>query len=401
MSISEDPIEQLRRERALDVEANTYHQRLGAKWMCEAIVRDIRLAPVKTLGRSETADYYERKWEDASFWRPKTSAVDVCPSPMAVSPVQQGIPIKEDCREGSSGATLGQPQARISASGDKPGETGAISTPATQGIPQSGPGAPAALAEALAPVLERVARLEERGAIGVAPAIRELVEQLGPTLADDEGTINNQPHLKLRDLTHPEEKAMRDAYWSVPKPPAPCATCGNARFVCDASIANHERARKEGRPFAPGCTVQNHANRRACPDCSKPAASPGGKGMSAELRAVYEKKHPTEDDLIEMATSEAERAMLSLPPHCQPTAGGLRHNEDHANACAHRCWAFLCELRRKRSEATNSTLAQAEARLGEPRMVRRMGDFGEEVVPHAVTTRSDACPAELENWREV
>ena len=72
--------------------------------------------------------------------------------------------------------------------------------------------------------------------------------------------------------------------------------------------------------------------------------------ITPELRAVFNKKHPTEDDLIAMATSEAERAMLSLPPHCHPTAGGLQHNEDHANACAHRCWAFLCELRRKRSE---------------------------------------------------
>ena len=75
---------------------NEYHQSLGAKWMCEAIVS--KYAP----DEREFVHAFARKWEDASFWRPKTSAVDVCPSPMAVSPVQQGIPIKEDCREGSS-----------------------------------------------------------------------------------------------------------------------------------------------------------------------------------------------------------------------------------------------------------------------------------------------------------
>ena len=117
---------------------NEYHQSLGAKWMCEAIAREY--AP----DEREFVHAFARKWQDPSFWRPKTSAVDVCPSPMAgdasarapIAPVQQGIPIKEDCREGSSGATLGQPQARISASGDKPGETGAISPAMTQGIPE-------------------------------------------------------------------------------------------------------------------------------------------------------------------------------------------------------------------------------------------------------------------------
>ena len=71
--------------------------------------------------------------------------------------------------------------------------------------------------------------------------------------------------------------------------------------------------------------------------------------ITPELRAIYNKRNPTEDDLIAMATSEAERALLSLPPHCHPTPGGLRHDEDRANACAHRCWSLLCLLARVRA----------------------------------------------------
>jgi hypothetical protein len=59
---------------------------------------------------------------------------------------------------------------------------------------------------------------------------------------------------------------------------------------------------------------------------------------------LYNKKDPTEDELLAMATIEADHAMRSLPPHCLPTDGGLPHNEDHANASAHRCWSFLRQI---------------------------------------------------------
>ena len=69
--------------------------------------------------------------------------------------------------------------------------------------------------------------------------------------------------------------------------------------------------------------------------------------ISSELRGAYERHRAgeaTDADLLAMATSETRRAMRSLPPHCLPENGGLPHNEDHANACAHRCWSFLLEL---------------------------------------------------------
>lgn len=47
-------------------EANNYHQSLGAKWMCEAIVS--KYAP----DEREFVHAFARKWQDASFWRPKT-----------------------------------------------------------------------------------------------------------------------------------------------------------------------------------------------------------------------------------------------------------------------------------------------------------------------------------------
>jgi hypothetical protein len=76
-----------------------------------------------------------------------------------------------------------------------------------------------------------------------------------------------------------------------------------------------------------------------------------GSTMSPGLSAIFAKAHPNEDDLIAMATFEAEQALLSTPPHCLPTAGGLQHDEDHANASAHRCWSFLCSLARMRAES--------------------------------------------------
>jgi hypothetical protein len=66
--------------------------------------------------------------------------------------------------------------------------------------------------------------------------------------------------------------------------------------------------------------------------------------ISPALRAAYARhcaNEATTADLLAMATSEAWRAMRSLPPHCLPTENGLPHNEDHANACTHRCCATL------------------------------------------------------------
>jgi hypothetical protein len=82
---------------------------------------------------------------------------------------------------------------------------------------------------------------------------------------------------------------------------------------------------------------------------SKPHTMTEDGLLTPELRRAYAKVNPTPDDLIAMATSEAERAMLSLPPHCLPTPGGLPHNEDHANACAHRCWSFLVAFAKLRA----------------------------------------------------
>ena len=68
----------------------------------------------------------------------------------------------------------------------------------------------------------------------------------------------------------------------------------------------------------------------------------------AEFRAASERHNhnrATDDDLVLLATVEADHAMRSLPPHCLPTAGGLPENADHANACAHRAWSCLVTLR--------------------------------------------------------
>lgn len=78
----------------------------------------------------------------------------------------------------------------------------------------------AALAEALAPVLERVARLEE-------------LAQFPTLMAENDALLQ-----KMAD--------------------APCATCGGARWVCDVSV--------DGASY----------HRSPCPECSKPAAGPEG-----------------------------------------------------------------------------------------------------------------------------
>jgi hypothetical protein len=60
-------------------EANRYHQALGAKWMCEAIVKWLRTPLPGTLCEDQErderiADSLVRRWEDKSFWRPRSNA---------------------------------------------------------------------------------------------------------------------------------------------------------------------------------------------------------------------------------------------------------------------------------------------------------------------------------------
>lgn len=78
----------------------------------------------------------------------------------------------------------------------------------------------AALAEALAPVLERVARLEE-------------LAQFPTLMAENDALLQKMAA-------------------------APCAICNGARWVCDVSV--------DGASY----------HRKPCPDCSKPAAGPEG-----------------------------------------------------------------------------------------------------------------------------
>ena len=51
-------------------DANRYHQRLGAKWMCEAIVREINGAFSQNRHARAFAEHIARKWEVVSYWRP-------------------------------------------------------------------------------------------------------------------------------------------------------------------------------------------------------------------------------------------------------------------------------------------------------------------------------------------
>jgi hypothetical protein len=49
--------------------ANRYHQTLGAKWMCEAIVRRCRTELRLNRNAQAFADDIERRWAEESFWR--------------------------------------------------------------------------------------------------------------------------------------------------------------------------------------------------------------------------------------------------------------------------------------------------------------------------------------------
>ena len=96
----------------------------------------------------------------------------------------------------------------------------------------------AALAEALAPVLERVARLEE-------------LAQFPTLMAENDALLQ-----KMAD--------------------APCAICNGARWVCDVSV--------DGASY----------HRKPCPDCSKPATGPEGeKSMPSRLESLQPKPRTT------------------------------------------------------------------------------------------------------------
>ena len=97
--------------------------------------------------------------------------------------------------------------------------------------------------------------------------------------------------------------------------------------------------------------------------------------MTADERALFTRvgtAAQTDADLLAAATFEADRALRSLPPHCLPTTGGLPHNEDHANACAHRCWSFLRELGARAGDLTRLREWVAEVRYVDPSLAARI-----------------------------
>jgi hypothetical protein len=108
--------------------------------------------------------------------------------------------------------------------------------------------------------------------------------------------------------------------------------------------------------------------------------------MTPEERALFARvgtKAQTDDDLIAAATFEADHAMRSLTPHCLPTEGGLPHNPDHANACAHRCWSFLKEL--------------AELRAKRAPVQDRLVDSIDDAINHHCARQDD--PLRIPRWK--
>ncbi len=57
-------------EVAAESTANRYHQRLGAKWMCEAIVRDMNSTFRLNANAQGFAKHVSHKWEDTGYWYP-------------------------------------------------------------------------------------------------------------------------------------------------------------------------------------------------------------------------------------------------------------------------------------------------------------------------------------------
>jgi hypothetical protein len=50
-------------------EANRYHQALGAKWMCEAFVREVEATYSQNRHAREWSEHLKDKWQDSSYWR--------------------------------------------------------------------------------------------------------------------------------------------------------------------------------------------------------------------------------------------------------------------------------------------------------------------------------------------
>jgi hypothetical protein len=50
--------------------ANRYHQTLGAKWMCEAIEREMATRFAQNANAQEFARHVRQKWMDKAYWRP-------------------------------------------------------------------------------------------------------------------------------------------------------------------------------------------------------------------------------------------------------------------------------------------------------------------------------------------
>src|SRR5580693_3766086 len=104
--------------------------------------------------------------------------------------------------------------------------------------------------------------------------------------------------------------------------------------------------------------------------------------LDADLASAYARHYSrkaTDGDLLNLALFEVHQAMHSLPPHCLPAAGGLPHNEDHANAAAHRGLSFLRELHDRQKHDVAGLVAPA--------------DLGHETVAaERDETRPDAIP---------
>ena len=99
--------------------------------------------------------------------------------------------------------------------------------------------------------------------------------------------------------------------------PTPCATCGGARFVCDVT----------GK-MAPCVSLSDfyglHANRRRCPDCSKPAASTEGeKSMPSRLESLQPKPRTTPKKFARDLKERIARAASCFED--EHTAMGVRY----------------------------------------------------------------------------
>jgi len=79
-----------------DVDANRYHQSLGAKWMCEAIVREMKTTFAQNANAREFGHHIARKWEDTGYWRPGPGG-----DASAQATVEGARPREEPCKCGT------------------------------------------------------------------------------------------------------------------------------------------------------------------------------------------------------------------------------------------------------------------------------------------------------------